>query len=124
MNNRIVSTVEELDDILLELDAAAKISDDELRRCFTTFSMEYPVNVEQDPYSSDYKAAQSALYERLSGKTYTPENEVSAFDVDKAVNQPFPLFFIGTFVVTQLRQGVCQVSDSIGVVGFQRYGLP
>lgn len=90
MNNRIVSTIEELDDILLELDAAAKVSDDELRRCFTTFSMEYPVNVEQDPYSPEYKAAQSALYQRLSGKTYAPENEVSAFDVDKAVNKPFP----------------------------------
>lgn len=87
---RILNSVEELDELLLELDEAAKISDDELRRRFTTFSMEYPANTEKDPYSNEYKVAQAALYERLSGKTYSPENEVSVFDVDEAIHQPFP----------------------------------
>ena len=90
MNKRILSTVEDLDAILLELDSAAEASDDELRKGFKTFSMEYPSDLDKDPYSSEYKAAQAALYERLSGKTYGPKNEVSAFDVDKAVLQPFP----------------------------------
>ena len=90
MNRRILSTVEELDSILRELDSVAETSDDELRRLFMTFSMEYPVNAEKDPYSHEYKTAQSALYERLSGKPYTPANEESAFDVGEAVFQPFP----------------------------------
>ena len=80
MNKRILNTVEDLDTVLLELDSAAEASDDELRRVFKTFSMEYPGDLDRDPYSSEYKAAQTALYERLSGKTYSPENEVSAFD--------------------------------------------
>ena len=47
MNRRILSTVEELDSILRELDSVAETSDDELRRLFMTFSMEYPVNAKK-----------------------------------------------------------------------------
>ena len=65
MNRRILSTVEELHSF--GIDSVAETSDDELRRLFMTLSMEYPVNAEKDPYSHEYKTAQSALYERLSG---------------------------------------------------------
>ena len=90
--HRTVTSTSELDEILLELDAAAEVSDDELRRCFTTFSMEYPFQLNTDPYSDEYRTAQFELYERLSGKTYTPENEVSSFDVSTAIGRPFPYY--------------------------------
>lgn len=96
---RIVRSLKELDIILKELDAAAAVSDDTLRRAFTTFSMEYPLGLPSDPYSSEYREYQLDFYEFLAGKSYSPNNEVSLFDVNQAAIRPFPFSTGSTQVV-------------------------
>jgi SAM-dependent methyltransferase len=89
---KLVSTLEELDEMLKMLDAAAAISDDELRRGFTKFRMQFPLELPADPDSPDYRAAQMKLYEWLRGQPYSVSNEVSTFDVAAAVARPFPFY--------------------------------
>lgn len=89
---RLVSSLSALDEILLELDAAAAISDDELRRIFTTFAMEFSLDLPKDPYSKAYYDRQFGLYEYLHGKSYDASNEVTAFDVQAAADRPFPFY--------------------------------
>lgn len=88
----IINTLSELDVMLKKLDEAAAVSDDELRRVFRTFSMEFPLDLPSDPYSDSYRQKQFELYEYLAGKKYNPTNEVSVFDVEKAVSRPFPFY--------------------------------
>ena len=89
---RSVASLEELDEILVELEDAAKVSDDELRRVFTTFAMEFPGDPPADPRSQAYRDRQFELYEYLHGKPYDPSHEVSDFDPEKAARQPFPYY--------------------------------
>ena len=89
---RVVSTLEEVDEMLRMLDKAAAISDDELRRGFTQFHMQFPLELPADPDSPEYRASQMKLYEWLHGKPYAVSNEVSAFDVQSAASRPFPFF--------------------------------
>ncbi len=91
-NFRYVSSLSELDEILQELDAAAAISDDELRRVFTTFAMKFPLDLPKDPYSKDYADRQFELYKYLHGESYDTSNEVSVFDVQAAADRPFPFY--------------------------------
>jgi len=91
-NFRLVTSLSDLDDILLELDAAAAVSDDELRRVFTTFSMEFPLDLPKDPFSKDYNNRQFELYAHLHGNSYDPSNEVTSFDVQAAADRPFPFY--------------------------------
>src|SRR5262249_24809614 len=87
---RQVSNLEELDRILIECDAAAAISDDELRKMFASFSMSLLDKAPPDPFSEAYKTYQMQLYHRLAGKHYAPANEVSVFDLKEAAKRPFP----------------------------------
>lgn len=87
---RVISTLTEIDAVLTVLDAAAAVSDDELRRVFKTFRMEFPLAAEADPTSEAYRAQQLRLYEWLHGRPYSVKNEASAFDVAQAVSKPFP----------------------------------
>ena len=87
---RVIRTLDELDDMIARLEAAAAISDDDLRRTFATFRMEFPLELPADPDSPEWRAAQMRLYEWLHGKPYAVVNEVSAFDVEAAVRRPFP----------------------------------
>lgn len=89
---RVIKSLEQLDDILKEVDAAGKISDDELRRVFTTFRMEFPLQLPTDPYSEDYRKKQFEFYEFLAGKPYNTENEATIFDVASAASRPFPFY--------------------------------
>lgn len=91
-NVRRVSSLSELDIILDELDQAAKISDDELRKTFTTFEMEFSLDVPNDPYSSEYRDRQFGIYEHLHGKPYSFTNEVTSFDVADSASHPFPYY--------------------------------
>jgi 2-polyprenyl-3-methyl-5-hydroxy-6-metoxy-1,4-benzoquinol methylase len=86
----VIETLADLDAALRKLDAAAAISDDELRRAFETFSMRFPLDLPADPDSAEYRARQFELYEWLHGKPYSTANEVSAFDPLEAANAPFP----------------------------------
>jgi hypothetical protein len=46
-----INSLQELDCFLEQLDASALISDDELRKGFKRFSMEYPNDLPKDPFS-------------------------------------------------------------------------
>ncbi len=87
---RVIRTIDELDAMLVQLDAAAAISDDELRRVFTTFRMEFPLELPADPDSDEYRAVQMRLYEWLHGRPYAVSNEVTVFDLETHVRYPFP----------------------------------
>ena len=89
---QIITTLDALDAKLAECDAAAQISDDALRQVFTTFRMDFAAQVPDDPFSPAYHDFQMAVYRRVSGRTYAPENEVSAFDVAAAEVRPFPFY--------------------------------
>jgi SAM-dependent methyltransferase len=86
----VIETLADLDAALRKLDAAAAVSDDELRRAFETFSMRFPMDLPADPDSPEYRARQFELYEWLHGKPYSTANEVSAFDPLQAADAPFP----------------------------------
>ncbi len=87
---RVVRTLEELDEMLVVLDEAAAVSDDELRRGFTRFRMELDLQLPADPYSDEYRRQVFELYEWLHGRPYAPANEVTPFDVQAAADSPFP----------------------------------
>lgn len=89
---RVITTVEELNSILEELDEAAAISDDALRHVFTTFRMQVKSGTSTDSYSLEYRESQFDLYEKLAGQSYHVTNEVSEFDVVSAVSHPFPFY--------------------------------
>ena len=89
---RLISSLEELDEMLKMLDAAEAISDDELRRGFATFNMRFPLDLPSDPDSKEYRAVQMKLYEWLHGKAYAVHNEVSNFDTKAAASSPFPFY--------------------------------
>lgn len=89
---RVIATLDELDEMLRKLDKAAEISDDELRKQFRTFRMEFDTRVPEDPYSQEYRDRQFELYARIAGKNYSISNEVSAFDIDNAAVRPFPYY--------------------------------
>lgn len=85
-----ISTIAELDEKLAECDAAARVSDDALRRVFAGFRMDLPHDAPQSPFSEEYARYQMELYERLAGKPYRVENEATHFSIDDAVRRPFP----------------------------------
>lgn len=86
----VIRTLEALDRKLVELDSVAAISDAELRRAFNTFKMEPPQIPISDPDSREYQDAQLALYEKISGKKYSTENEKTPFDPVSMAAKPFP----------------------------------
>jgi SAM-dependent methyltransferase len=87
---RVLTTLDELDDQLRELDRLAAISDDELRRGFTEFEMRIDLELPDDPYSDEYRTAMLGFYEWLHGAPYDPSHEVTSFDVEEAADKPFP----------------------------------
>jgi 2-polyprenyl-3-methyl-5-hydroxy-6-metoxy-1,4-benzoquinol methylase len=87
---RLVRTLEEVDVVMREIDAAAAISDDELRRVFKTFRMELAMPSGNDPASEEYRTKQLELYQWLHGRPYSVKNEASPFDVERAIAKPFP----------------------------------
>ncbi len=86
----VLRTLDDLDRKLLEVDAAWAISDDEMRKVFKSFRMEFPLPLPDDPFDPEYRQRQFEVYERVSGKSYAVANERSYFDVDPA--RPFPYY--------------------------------
>ena len=87
---RVVHTLDELDERLAYLDAAGAVSDDELRRGFETFVMEVDFSLPDDPFSPEYRQAVLDSYQWLHGSTYETSNEHTEFDLAHFVNFPFP----------------------------------
>lgn len=89
---QVIRTLDELDEILARLDVAQSISDDELRKLFSTFRMEFNTQIPNDPYSDEYAKTQFDLYHKIAGKHYSVDNEKSEFDLGAAVVRPYPYF--------------------------------
>lgn len=94
-----ISTIDELDAKIAECDRAQQQSDQALRRVFESFQMAIPEDLPAQPLGSDYAEFQFELYQRLAGKPYTVENEVTSFDVEHAARCPFP-YSTGSPLVT------------------------
>jgi 2-polyprenyl-3-methyl-5-hydroxy-6-metoxy-1,4-benzoquinol methylase len=87
----ILTSLEQLDAKLEEINSAWKISDDAVRAVFATFQMEIGPTDFDDPWSEKYATAQFDLYRKISSrKTYSTENEVSGFEVSP--QRPFPYY--------------------------------
>jgi 2-polyprenyl-3-methyl-5-hydroxy-6-metoxy-1,4-benzoquinol methylase len=80
--------IQKIDEFLVKLENAT--DDDHLRELFSTYSSSFDENVPTDPFSSEYRDTQFALYERLAGKTYSTNNEQSKFDIEQCAINPFP----------------------------------
>jgi SAM-dependent methyltransferase len=89
---QVLTTLDELDAKLEECDSALKQSDAAMRQVFAGFRMDFSTQVPVDPFSPEYTEFQMALYRRISGKGYTPQNEKTKFDVAKADRRPFPYY--------------------------------
>jgi hypothetical protein len=89
---KIVTTLEELDAKLAECAAAARVSDDELRRVFSTFRMNLAQPLPSDPFSAEYRDSVLALYQYIAGRPYDVRNEATPFDVTEADRRPFPYY--------------------------------
>ncbi len=87
-----ITSLEELDVMLKRLDALAAISDDELRKGFAEFYMDFPIKLPKDPESNEYRQSQMELYKWLHGKEYSIQNEVNEYDIDSIVSRPFPFY--------------------------------
>jgi SAM-dependent methyltransferase len=87
----VLRTLDDLDRKLVEIDAAWAISDDEMRRVFKTFRMEFPLPLPEDPFDPVYRERQFEVYQRISGRPgYTTDNERSDFPMDP--QRPFPYY--------------------------------
>ncbi|MDF2117793.1 class I SAM-dependent methyltransferase [Roseiarcaceae bacterium H3SJ34-1] len=86
---RTLETLEELDRVLADCDAAAAVSDDALRTVFTSFQM-LPPPAPADPFSQEFRAHQLDLYRWIAGRDYALKNEATAFEIADAVRRPFP----------------------------------
>lgn len=94
---RKITTIAELDEILLECDRAQRISDDALRAVFTSFELQTEaLNLPDNPDSSEYRDVQLDLYRRISGRKYSTANEASNWlVVEDAIRVPFPFYTKG-----------------------------
>ena len=96
---QIISTLADLDAKLAECDAALAISDDAMRSVFASFRMDVTTMLPPDPFSREYRDAQMAIYQRISGKSYCPANESTKFDVEAVKRRPFP-YYTGSCATT------------------------
>lgn len=86
----LVSSLDDLDKRLAEAEDHFHASEDEGRRFLAGIEL-VPPPLPADPYSPEYKAAQWALYEHISGRgDYAVGNEESIFDLAEAQRRPFP----------------------------------
>jgi 2-polyprenyl-3-methyl-5-hydroxy-6-metoxy-1,4-benzoquinol methylase len=89
---QVITSLEQLDGKLAECDEALKTSDAAMRAVFATFRMDFSTLVPPDPFSAAYREFQMALYTRISGRGYAPQNERTKFDTVTADRRPFPYY--------------------------------
>ncbi|MBA4066514.1 MAG: hypothetical protein C0501_22980 [Isosphaera sp.] len=88
-----VLTLDDLDAELARAVGAAAVSHDAFLAALDEIRLAYPPDLPPDPDSPEYRAAQMALYHRVSGRpAYRPEtSEATPFDA-RHVEFPFPYF--------------------------------
>jgi SAM-dependent methyltransferase len=113
---KVIRTLDELDEMLAQLDLAGAESDDALRRGFQSFRMDIEYSLPDDPYSEGYREAVLEMYEWLRGEPYTVANEETPFDDAAAVYAPFPFS----------TQSATTVGDHLMAIGhiIRRFELP
>lgn len=88
---QVVTSYEELDDLISQAEEAAHtISDDERRRILHSFRFKLPVMHDLDPWSDEYRRQIMTIYERITRKAYDVQSERYSADVSLHVNRPFP----------------------------------
>ncbi len=88
---QVLSSIDELEGKLEEVDRAWAVSDDAMRAVFQSFVYEPAGDAPTDPYSPEYAEHQFALYRLIADRpTYEVQNERSDFPVD--ANRPFPYY--------------------------------
>jgi 2-polyprenyl-3-methyl-5-hydroxy-6-metoxy-1,4-benzoquinol methylase len=88
---QVLTGISELRDALEHLEQQAAVSDDALRTAASSFVFRPDVSkIPKDPFSSEYRHAQLALYESISGRRYATEYEATPFDFDHELRQPYP----------------------------------
>jgi SAM-dependent methyltransferase len=87
---QVIRSIAELDAKIDECNRAEAISDDAMRAVFGTFCMAPPHDLPEDPFAEEYRQAQLTLYRGVAERDYAVGNEVTAFDIDQAVQRPFP----------------------------------
>ncbi len=91
---RRLSTINDIDNALNEVDIAFRVSDDAMREVFKTFEFRPALDdLPQDPFSKEYIDYQFSLYEKISGKKYNVNNEASEWiDFNTHSTCPFPYY--------------------------------
>ena len=88
---QVLSSIDELEGKLEEVDRAWAVSDDAMRAVFLSFVFEPAGDTPPDPYSPEYAEHQFALYRLIADRPhYEVQNERSDFPVD--ANRPFPYY--------------------------------
>jgi 2-polyprenyl-3-methyl-5-hydroxy-6-metoxy-1,4-benzoquinol methylase len=108
-----ISTLDELDAKLREVDAAWAVSDDAMRRVFRSFRMVAGDDLPADPSSPEYSAWQFNLYRRIAARDYEVANERPDFPVD--ANRPFPYYTESFETVGQQLMGLGFIIRSMGL---------
>ena len=112
---RIIRTREQLDEVIAELEAAVRVSDDELRRGFRSFRMELDWPMPADPFAPAYRQAVLEFYEWLHGSPYAPANETTPFDGPSARIRPFPFLTGSPGTVGDYMMAVGHLIRTIGL---------
>jgi protein-L-isoaspartate O-methyltransferase len=86
----VITSVQEVDEMLAQCETAAAVSDDALRAVFARYRMEVDLELPRDPFSPEYRAAVFAQYEWLAGRPYSVANEHTALDLEHHLSAPFP----------------------------------
>jgi 2-polyprenyl-3-methyl-5-hydroxy-6-metoxy-1,4-benzoquinol methylase len=88
---QVLTSIDELEGKLEEVDRAWAVSDDAMRAVFQSFVYEPADDAPADPYSPEYAEHQFALYRLIADRPhYEVQNERSDFPVD--ANRPFPYY--------------------------------
>lgn len=111
--HRFVQSPEELDVIFTELETAWAVSEEEVRRVFSTFHIEPDLDVPEDPFSDEYRSDVLARYERISGRRYEVHHEVVDVDVERYSKDPFPFYTRSAALVGDHLTAVGQVVKAL-----------
>ncbi len=78
---QIITSLDALDAKIAECnDALTNQSDDAMRQLTLSFRLDLSAQLPPDPFSAEYWAFQAALHDRITGKSYSLQNERTLFD--------------------------------------------
>ena len=87
----IYEDIQELNRALDSAEEKTAISDDAFREAVAKiFYKPSLLDIPQDPFSTDYRHRQFALYETITGNTYSSRFEQVAFEFNYEIGQPYP----------------------------------